>query len=309
MLEKMFDLFGWTNGQILRFSHFTNYMQNLFSAQIPFRRVFSALLAAVELFCAAAFKTPVHPYGEELNLDGYDLVVYDEFDGDELNADLWYNRGVGARRFGYNAASQVQVRDGSLIITGEYRDENSGEYGEGWYAGAIALKEWYCKGYFEIRCICNKDEGFWSAFWIQSSHSYDAQSNGGIGGAEIDIFEAAEYDALLKSKRNSVTQTVYCNGWDSDPDEIDKCQFSAIGNDIYNEYNTYGLKWTDDEYIFYINGVETGRTSFGLGVSQVLENLIVSLELPEELPEKITSDKNYKTEFIVDYVKVYQQSN
>ncbi len=309
MLEKMFDLFGWTNGQILRFLHFTNHLQALFSGQFPFKRIFSALLAVVELFGAAVFKTPVHPYGEELNLDGYDLVVYDEFDGDELDLNTWYHRGVGARRMGYNAASQVAVRDGNLIITGEYRDENEGKYGEGWYTGAIALNEWYCKGYFEIRCICNKGEGFWSAFWIQSNHSYDAQSNGGIGGAEIDIFEAMEYDALLKSTRNSVSQTVWCNGVDDKPDDLDKCAFSAIGNDIYNEYNTYGLKWTDDEYIFYINGVETGRTSFGSGVSEVLENLIVSLEIPSEMPEKIASDKDYKTEFIVDYVKVYQQSN
>lgn len=307
MLEKMFDLFGWTNGQILRFSHFTEYLQRLVSFQIPIKRIFSALIAVIELFGAAAFKTPVHPYGEEIDLDGYELVVFDDFDGDELDTDIWYNRGVGPRRFGYNAASQVSLRDGNLVITGEYRDEAHGEYGAGWYAGAVALNEWFCKGYFEIRCICNKDEGFWSAFWIQSSHSYDQYSNGGIGGAEIDIFEAAEYDALLSSKRNSVTQTVYCNGSDADPDNIDKCQFSAIGNDIYNEYNTYGLKWTDDEYIFYINGVETGRTSFGLGVSEVLENVIVSLELPENLPQKITSDPNYKTEFIVDYVKVYQQ--
>ena len=308
MLAKIFELFGWTNGQILRYSHFTDHLHSLFTFQIPFRRIFSALLAAVELFCAAAFKSPVHPYGEELNLDGYELVICDEFDGDELNTDIWYHRGEGKRRLGYNADSQVSLRDGNLIITGEYLDEAEGKFGEGWYTGAIALNEWLNKGYFEIRCICNKGEGFWSAFWVQSEHSYDALSNGGIGGAEIDIFEAGRYDELLKNRKNSVTQTVYCNGSDADPDNIDKCQFSAIGNDIFNEYNTYGLKWTDDEYIFYINGVETGRTSFGLGVSQVLENLIVSLELPDELPEKIDSDKDFKTEFIVDYVKVYQQA-
>ena len=308
MLEKMFAFFGWTNGQILRFSHFTEYLKNLFTFQIPFKRIFAALTAAVELFGAAVFKAPVHPYGEELDLSGYELVIYDEFEGDELNTDIWYHRGVGPRRLGYNAESQISLKDGNLIITGEYLDAQTGAYGEGWYTGAIALNEWLCKGYFEIRCICNKDDGFWSAFWLQSEHSYDTQSLGGVGGAEIDIFEATSYDAFFKNYKNSVSQTVYCNGSDSDDENLDKCQIYAIGDDIYNKYNTYGLKWTDDEYIFYINGVETGRTSFGLGVSEVLENLIVSLEIPGELPKAIASDKDFKTQFIVDYVKVYQQN-
>ena len=52
--------------------------------------------------------------------------------------------------------------------------------------------------------------------------------------------------------------------------------------------------------------METVRTSFGLGVSQVLENLIVSLEIPENLPKKITDNPDYKTQMIVDYVRVYQ---
>ncbi len=306
MVEKVFDFFGWTNGQKQSFYLWRDAMRKLFGSKITAKRFLAGLLAAAELFGAALFKLPIRPLGDEVDLTGYDLIVYDEFEGDTLNEDLWFHRGVGARRFGFNAASQVQLKDGNLIITGEYRDAENGEFGEGWYTGAIALKEWYCKGYFEIRCICNKDKGFWSAFWMQSNHSYDAESKGGVGGAEIDIFEASDYDSILPRYHNCVTQTVYCNGSDDDEENIDKCQFNASGSNIYEEFNTYGLKWTDDEYIFYINGRETYRTSFGLGVSQVLENLLVSLEIPEELPKKIAQNKDYKTQMIVDYVKVYQ---
>lgn len=308
MLEKLFKLFGWTNGQKESFGLFLQAVKKLTGSKHSLMRFCALLLAAAELFGAAVFKAPVHPCGEALDLTGYELVVEDNFDGDTLDLDVWYHRGVGARRMGYNAESQVSLKDGNLILTGEYRDAQHGAYGAGWYTGAIALKQWYRKGYFEIRCICNKGEGFWSAFWMQSNHSYDLESRGGIGGAEIDIFEASDYDALLPTNRNSVTQTVYCNGSDDDDENIDKCQFSAVGDDIYNKFNTYGLKWTDDEYIFYINGVETVRTSFGLGVSEVLENLIVSLEIPDELPQKIASDPNYQTQMIVDYVRVYQQT-
>ena len=61
-------------------------------------------------------------------------------------------------------------------------------------------------------------------------------------------------DAKLPSSRNSVTQTIHCNGWDDDVENIDSRTLGKfkVGNDIYNEYNTYGLEWTEDEYIFYI---------------------------------------------------------
>ena len=75
------------------------------------------------------------------------------------------------------------------------------------------------------------------------------------------------------------------------------------GNNIFEEYNTYGLEWTEDEYIFYINGVESVRSSFGNGTSQVPEDVIVSLEFPND----ITQDKDFYTEYIVDYVKIYQK--
>ena len=301
MLENMFRLFGWTNAQKESFFLWQKAVRKLRTG----KRTIAALLIAAELFGAAVFKLPVHPRGDAPDLSGYTLTLFDDFNGDALDTDVWYHRGVGARRMGFNAESQVKVENGNMILTGEYLDENTGAFGAGWYTGAVALKEWYCKGYFEIRCICNKGDGFWSAFWMQSEHSYDLQSKGGVGGAEIDIFEAGDYDAWLPGMRDRVTQTVYCNGSDADDENIDKCQFAALGDNIFDEYNTYGVLWNDDAYIFYVNGKETFRTSFGLGVSQVLENLIVSLELPDELPDDIASDHDYKTQMIVDWVKVY----
>lgn len=60
--------------------------------------------------------------------------------------------------------------------------------------------------------------------------------------------------------------------------------------------------WTEDEYIFYVNGEETGRTSFGKGTSAVPEEFVFGMVIPDE----ITLDKRDATKFVVDYVKVYQ---
>ncbi len=271
----------------------------------PIKQFVASIMVFIELISMTIFGTPTTPRGNELNLTGYELVFCDEFEDSELDTEAWFTRGNGPRRAGFNADSQVMVRDGNLYLTGEYLE--NGEYGKGWYAGAIALNEKYKEGYFEIKCICSPGEGFWSAFWLQADAPYTPEiSQGGIGGAEIDIFEAADYNNPIN--RNSVLHTIHCSGMKGDTSgELNTKRLGKFyGNNLYNEYNTYGLKWTESEYIFYINGVETARSSWADGVSTVPETLIVSLEVPNELEDKVFDDTSYKTEFVVDYVKIYQ---
>lgn len=263
------------------------------------KKTIATLLAATMLIsfllsfssCASA---------KELNLDGYELVFCDEFEGDSLDLTKWEYRKNGERRGGYNHPDQVSVSNGNLIFTAEYGEK---EYGEGWYAGMIKLTEEYKYGYFEIRCIANESKDFWSAFWMTTEGVYDHDiSKGGVGGAELDIFESF---SSIKKPRNkkAISSTVYCNGSDSDPNEIDSQRITKeYVKTLRSDYNTFGMLWTENEYVFYINGKETGRTSFGSGVSEVGENVIVSLEIPDE----ITLDKSETTQFIVDYVKIYQ---
>lgn len=274
-----------------------------FSGGFSPKRFIAAFVALIEMLGCVLFDMPLTPAGAELNLDGYSLVFEDEFEGDSLNEDYWFYRASGARRNGFNAPSQVKVKDGNMIMTAEYLE--NGEYGEGWYAGMISLKEKYCRGYFEIKCKCNDGGDFWSAFWIQADSPYDHDiSKGGPGGAELDIFEAPYGKNKLSPLYNSVTQTIHCNGSDEDKENIDSRMLGIFkGDNIYSEYNTYGLEWTEDEYIFYINGVETARSSFGSGVSEVDESVIVSLEIPDE----ISLSQDYTSKFIVDYVRIYQK--
>ncbi len=280
------------------------YLKEMFTS-FSIKKFFASFLAILELCGLTILDLPVTPRGEELDLTGYTLVFEDEFEGSGFNTDIWEYRASGARRGGFNAPSQIEVRDGTMILTGEYLTD--GEYGEGWYTGMVRLKELYCKGYFEIRCKVNKEKHFWSAFWLQSSAPYTASvSKGGIGGAEIDIFESVNNGNFLE--KNSVTHNIHCAGVNGEAEGYQSAGLGAFkGKDIYDEYNTYGVEWTDNEYIFYINGVETRRSSFGNGVSEVPEEVIVSLEIPDsEKLGKLDKD-NYETHFVVDYVRIYQK--
>ena len=90
------------------------------------------------------------------------------------------------------------------------------------------------------------------------------------------------------------------------------CQPYLLWNDPYENFNTYGLEWNEKEYIFYVNGVETGRSDFG-GVCEVPMYLILSVEVGgnNAVPAAdwtggpLTPDCE-PTDFIIDYVRAYQ---
>lgn len=297
-MEKIFDLLQLSFRERWAVDQLFEAIKNL-----NVKGLFAGVMVIFELLSMLILGTPLTPRGEELDLTGYELVFEDEFEGDELDLSVWDHRGEGSRRGGANSRSQVDIRDGNLVITGEYLED--GAYGAGWYTAAIKLKERYKQGYFEIKCKVNKSQGYWSAFWIQADGPYTASiSKGGVGGAELDIFESS-YDDVKKVYH--VTHAIHCAGVDGVQEGFQSCNLGGFyANDPTEEYNTYGLKWTEDEYIFYINGVESIRSTFGNGVSQVEEDVIVSLEIPDlEKLEALDKD-TFRTEFIVDYVRIYQ---
>ncbi len=261
---------------------------------------------------------------------GYKLVFEDNFDG-ELDRDVWVTHvETPIRRGGYWTDEQSFTKDGNLIIRTEYKE--NGSQGAGWYTGTCrtitaddtASTKQFTYGYFEVKCKAPAAEGLWSAFWLQSPNMVQSLPVSlGKNGAEIDIMESPFYNdpSMGKKFRNTTLHTVHVDGY-MDNHQSTNSKYFKVDKDIYEEFNTYGLLWTENEYIFYINGYETWRTSFG--VSQVPEYLWLSVEIAGESnsanpsnPENIftwageitnNSTDKMPVDFVVDYVKVYQKA-
>jgi beta-glucanase (GH16 family) len=71
---------------------------------------------------------------------------------------------------------------------------------------------------------------------------------------------------------------------------------------VMDGFHTFAIWWTPKEYIFYIDGKETWRTTAG-GVSQVPEYMLLSDEIGPWAGE--ISKAKLPDEFQVDYVRVY----
>lgn len=254
--------------------------------------------------------------------EDFELVWADEFDGTELDDEKWdghfFLEGeTYLRKGGYWNMDFATVKNGNLHISTEYFPKGyKGNDKPGWYTCAIDTQGKFTQtyGYFEIRCIIPYVKGAWSAFWLMPDDVAIIDGTG-TDGAEIDIFESAycSWNGFLDKQR--VSSNIHYDGYGDDHRSICVCEPCIIFNNPYENYNTYGVEWNEDEYIFYINGIKTGKTSFG-GTSQVPEWPIISVEIGGEngvagdswVGEKI--DENAKVpDFIVDYVRVYQYKN
>lgn len=291
-------------------------------------KFFVAILMFISPELPHLLDLPAIPRGQELKLDErFELVWQDEFEGDELDTEKWDdNQSVDTlhwgpiRKGGYWHKDMIDVRDGCLVISTEYKEEplegetfgSPDEYGEGYYTGMVAThgKKDFLYGYFECRAILPKSTGMWSAFWMMNGGVYN-QDGSGQDGTEVDIFESMYYKDAWWGAGDSVVCGIHFDGYDGMHQGYSIGRFFA--NNPYEEFNTYGLEWTPEEYIFYINGVECGRLSQG-GVSQNPEYLILSCEVAGENgvayadrhgTGPISLEKGETAEFIVDYVRAY----
>ena len=87
-----------------------------------------------------------------------------------------------------------------------------------------------------------------------------------------------------------------------------------LAQNLYDGYHTFALKWTPEYYVFYIDGVPTWATKDG-DVSKVREFLRLTVEIdagdgwgPHGQKIGKFDDSAPADDFLVDYVKVYQNS-
>jgi beta-glucanase (GH16 family) len=113
-----------------------------------------------------------------------------------------------------------------------------------------------------------------------------------LDGTEIDIVEKPWLD-------DRVQHTFHWDGYGPDHKSEGKV-ITALG--VMKGFHTFGLLWNPDEYVFYVDGIETWRTSLW-GVCQVPEYMLLSDEIGSwggditqaQLPDRLR----------VDYVRVY----
>ncbi|MDR1906465.1 MAG: glycoside hydrolase family 16 protein [Clostridiales bacterium] len=277
---------------------------------------------------------------ENADKDGWYEVFTDEFLGTELNSDIWTTSPHGLRKetnvqgddIGYNSSywcpSMVKVSDGMVEIRAEQQDNHVCVDGicplTGRFTGGIETRKIAYSsqdeditkgksddllfaqafGYFEARVKFPDGPGAWSAFWLQSSNQRKL-GNRGKDGTEIDVYESA-----FQKNPSVMGHALLWDGYGLPRSGV-KGKPVDTGANLYGGFHTFGVKWTPDYYVFYIDGIATWTTNAG-GVSKVKQFLRLTVELDEgdawgPHGQQIgTFDPDNEYVFYVDYVKVYQ---
>lgn len=285
---------------------------NLFTSILTgtLANIATALVSAILLIFNV---TSVEGKQPTFSTDGYTLVFEDNFDGNELDTGKWRaHNSQGLRKGGYWSLDQVSLTDGNLRITTEYLED--GKFGSGWYTAGISTRDRFeaTYGYYECRCILPKGQGLWSAFWL-TNPNVSKEGVGSENGVEIDVFESPYY-FLGDGNNYKVTSNLHYNGYELKT-KYKNVGITALDNNPYENYNTYGMLWTEKGYTFYVNGVEVAFSDYK-EISKANEYLILSCEVDGAAATptygwsgKITrNEDNFSTDFIVDYVRVYQET-
>lgn len=113
-------------------------------------------------------------------------------------------------------------------------------------SGMLATDETFAQrfGYFEMRARLPAGRGLWPAFWLVSKSPQEH--------IEIDVMEAVGWDTAhvyqsthIKPSRGKGIHV-----------RVGPSEF-----DYATQFHSYGVAWTPDDLIFYIDGLETTRTS------------------------------------------------
>ena len=285
----------------------TNYV--LWGRRVPLGEIFDKFINVTidVIHRGIVIYRDCKPYKRKnkLDLSRFTLTFEDHFDGDTLNEN------VGVRKGGYWDSGQAFLQDSNLVIRTQYQE--GGKYGAGWYCDRVDTRHLFEQkyGYFECRCILPAAQGLWSAFWLSTEAIGDFVP--GKKGTEIDVFESPLWHRSLKNKDHKrVTSNLHHGGYAAGHRYKNVAVPKPV--DPYNQYNTYGVEWNEDGYIFYVNGVETGRSRYG-GVSRVPEYMILSVEIDgvggkpfhgwSGIITKNEADR-FPVDFKIDYVRAYQ---
>lgn len=223
-------------------------------------------------------------------LKNYTVVWNDDFDGTTLDSTKWNYRAEGTVRYYATVDRSTISLDGKghllILVT---KDEN-GNY----FVGQVSTQGIFETrfGYFECRSRMNRSIGPHVSFWLQSPDIAKV-GNPEIFGTEIDVFE------YHRKAPESIYHNLHWDGYGSDHKTTGiQIPWPGIGEG----FHTFGLEWNEKEYIFYVDGEETWRTT--TAVSHREQYLILSTELTGFGGDP--SLGNFPDTVIFDYVRVYK---
>ena len=241
--------------------------------------LFRILLSS--LFTSATFLF-ADPPGE-----GWELVFHDEFNGDQLDWDVWYCE-EGDRKSAYSDPKDSYL-DGKGHLVFRVRKADDSKY----HVGFIRTKEEFQWGYYEARTNLNTVPGYWSAFWLFGKHSYDLD----YGGAEVDFME--------DPYRNDIVEHNIHQGW---PTKHKKESARIRVKGSREDWHLFAGDWHESGFDFYVDDQRTWITRNMTASEPNWIYLTLEVRFGGWAGDIREHDSRLPAYWTVDYVRYYRRN-
>ncbi len=248
---------------------------------------------------------------------GYTLDWHDEFDG-PLDSSKWAHFLVDRSRGWVRLSREAASNEVSGVLALSASEPEGGPV-SAWLTTQPSYRRTF--GYFEARIRTHSTRGLRSAFWLMSASLGMKPGQPGTSGAEIDILSYAgdgerdralsqgaywdSYEGTPRLGTNTLGQVRVLSN--APPPQASGAMIDLDSHGLTNvvpsaDFHVYGLRWTEREYVFSVDGCETFRT--WRGISRVSQFLCLSL-LPPPGENERPSHTVLPARMRVDYVRVY----
>ncbi|MBZ9787260.1 glycoside hydrolase family 16 protein [Psychroflexus sp. CAK57W] len=239
------------------------------------------------------------------------LVMQEDFDGTELNSELWsFELGDGSEEglpgWGNNELQyytdreeNLKVEEGVMTITARKESFQGSNYTSARIITKAKFEKQY--GRIEARMKLPWGTGLWPAFWMLGT---DIDQVGWPQTGEIDIME---YDG---SEPNVVHGSVHGPGY-SGGNAVTK-SYEFINDRLDTGFHTYGIEWGENYINYYVDDVLYNQITpddedlTGEWVFNKPFYIIINMAVGGSFVGPPNADTVFPQTLEVDYVRVYE---
>ncbi len=216
---------------------------------------------------------------EDITKKKYKLLWQDDFDGPNLNTDIWSLITRGKARWRKHMTTNpnlYQISDGFIRL---FCKNNNGivhnDTARVLTGGIVTQKDYLISGYgkVEVRARMKSVEGCWPAIWIATENYLQEDPRWG----EIDVMEHYNLENTIEmTTHNHYTFVKKAQKWPEHQKKV------AVKTD---EWNVYAVEILKDKIILSINGKE----------QFVYKNLKIHGQFPYSAPSTLRIDMQWDT--------------